>query len=65
MKYCDRQCGRKTGLEKMVEYPSTLSSQNTADLRDGLVTSLAEAPSSPCRSWKFCLASFSKLCLEI
>ena len=46
MKYCARRCGRKTGLERMVEYPITPSSQNTAGLRDGLVTLLAEAPST-------------------
>ena len=36
MKYCARQCGRKTGLERMVEYPTTPSSQKTAGLREDL-----------------------------
>jgi len=38
MKYCARQCGRKIGLETTVEYPTTPSSQNTAGLRDDLMT---------------------------
>jgi len=47
MKNCARQCGRKTGLEKTVEYPTTPSpkkKKNTAGLRDDLVTLLAEGP---------------------
>jgi len=51
MIYCGRQCGRKTGLDRRVEYPTTPSSRKTAGLRDDLVhmicdlvTSLAEGP---------------------
>jgi len=44
MIYCGRQCGRKTGLERRVEYPTTPYSRKTAGLRDDLVTSLAERP---------------------